>query len=186
MVDTEQLKDEVYEIVMAIPYGTVLTYGEIARLAGYPNHSRLAGRVMRRGGGLRIGLFCQFYAFLACDVLYLKRYHIQAVERFLDFRIQCLLVVRAVALAKHAEGREFLFLIINNVYSPEADDAAKVGREGLGMHLVLADDGERSLVAMAYRVNLVAAEGGMKIQLVVMVDIAERHSVRIAVIIEKG
>ena len=46
-VDTELFKKEVYEIVRAIPYGKVLTYGEIARLTGCPNHSRLVGRVMQ-------------------------------------------------------------------------------------------------------------------------------------------
>ena len=41
------LREAVYVIVAQIPRGRVLTYGEIARLAGYPNHSRLVGRIMR-------------------------------------------------------------------------------------------------------------------------------------------
>ncbi len=41
------LREVVYEIVAQIPRGRVLTYGAIARLAGYPNHSRLVGRIMR-------------------------------------------------------------------------------------------------------------------------------------------
>ena len=41
------LREAVYAIVAQIPRGRVLTYGEIARLAGYPNHSRLVGRIMR-------------------------------------------------------------------------------------------------------------------------------------------
>ena len=55
----EGLRETVYEIVAQIPRGRVLTYGAIARLAGYPNHSRLVGRIMRgapdgqRGLGLR-------------------------------------------------------------------------------------------------------------------------------------
>ncbi len=40
------LRETVYEIVAQIPRGRVLTYGAIARLAGYPNHSRLVGRIM--------------------------------------------------------------------------------------------------------------------------------------------
>lgn len=43
----ESLRETVYEIVAQIPSGRVLTYGAIARLAGYPNHSRLVGRIMR-------------------------------------------------------------------------------------------------------------------------------------------
>ena len=43
----EGLWETVYEIVAQIPQGKVLTYGVIASLAGYPNHSRLVGRIMR-------------------------------------------------------------------------------------------------------------------------------------------
>jgi methylated-DNA-protein-cysteine methyltransferase-like protein len=43
----EELRKTVYEIVSQIPRGKVLTYGAIALLAGYPNHSRLVGRIMR-------------------------------------------------------------------------------------------------------------------------------------------
>jgi len=43
----DSLREVVYAIVSQIPQGRVLTYGAIARLAGYPNHSRLVGRVMR-------------------------------------------------------------------------------------------------------------------------------------------
>lgn len=43
----ETLRPMVYQIVAQIPYGHVITYGTIADLAGYPNHSRLVGRIMR-------------------------------------------------------------------------------------------------------------------------------------------
>lgn len=43
----EGLREMVYAIVAQIPCGRVLTYGTIARLAGFPNHSRLVGRIMR-------------------------------------------------------------------------------------------------------------------------------------------
>lgn len=38
--------EEVYGIVRQIPPGRVLTYGQLARLAGCPNHARRAGRAM--------------------------------------------------------------------------------------------------------------------------------------------
>lgn len=41
------LRIEVYDIVRQIPCGRVLTYGRIAELCGWPNHSRLVGRIMR-------------------------------------------------------------------------------------------------------------------------------------------
>ncbi|MGA7991832.1 MAG: MGMT family protein [Thermoanaerobaculia bacterium] len=33
----------IYAVVLAIPRGRVATYGQVARLAGLPNHARLAG-----------------------------------------------------------------------------------------------------------------------------------------------
>ena len=43
----ENLRFMVYDIVNQIPRGYVLTYGAIATLCGFPNHSRLVGRIMR-------------------------------------------------------------------------------------------------------------------------------------------
>lgn len=45
-IDTAQFRQDVYSIVAAIPYGKVLTYGQVAVLAGYPNHSRLVGHLL--------------------------------------------------------------------------------------------------------------------------------------------
>lgn len=45
-IDTAQFRQDVYSIVAAIPYGKVLTYGQVAQLAGYPNHSRLVGHIL--------------------------------------------------------------------------------------------------------------------------------------------
>lgn len=45
-VDTAQFRQDVYAIVAAIPHGKVLTYGQVALLAGYPNHSRLVGNLL--------------------------------------------------------------------------------------------------------------------------------------------
>lgn len=45
-IDTARFRQDVYSIIAAIPYGKVLTYGQVALLAGYPNHSRLVGRLL--------------------------------------------------------------------------------------------------------------------------------------------
>lgn len=45
-IDFQQFKKSVYEIVSQIPKGRVLTYGDIARLAGRPNHARFVGHLM--------------------------------------------------------------------------------------------------------------------------------------------
>mgnify|MGYP001945285540 CR=1 FL=1 len=36
----------VYAWLMAVPAGQVTTYGQLARLAGYPRHARFVGRLM--------------------------------------------------------------------------------------------------------------------------------------------
>lgn len=45
-MDKTHLYEEVYSIVEEIPWGKVLTYGEIARLSGKPQYSRMVGRAM--------------------------------------------------------------------------------------------------------------------------------------------
>ena len=41
------MNNEVYEIVRQIPYGHVISYGQIARLIGRPTSARAVGAVMR-------------------------------------------------------------------------------------------------------------------------------------------
>lgn len=48
--DKQQFIADVYNIVSQIPCGKVLTYGAIARLAGWPNHSRMVGWALRTVG----------------------------------------------------------------------------------------------------------------------------------------
>lgn len=45
-MDKALFYEEVYSIVKEIPPGNVLTYGEIARLAGKPQYSRMVGQAM--------------------------------------------------------------------------------------------------------------------------------------------
>lgn len=42
----DDFRQNVYAVVAAIPPGRVLTYGDVARLAGWPLHSRWVGRVL--------------------------------------------------------------------------------------------------------------------------------------------
>lgn len=41
------LKQTIWQVVAAIPAGNVATYGQVARLAGYPNHARYVGTTMK-------------------------------------------------------------------------------------------------------------------------------------------
>ncbi len=44
----EKMKEQVWQIVNAIPKGQVASYGQVARLAGMPQQSRLVGRILSR------------------------------------------------------------------------------------------------------------------------------------------
>ena len=45
-LDKEDFKQAVYQMVRYVPKGRVTSYGAIARAIGYPNMSRLVGRVL--------------------------------------------------------------------------------------------------------------------------------------------
>ena len=43
-----ELREAVWQLVASIPKGKVASYGQIAKLAGYPSHSRYVGRTLRQ------------------------------------------------------------------------------------------------------------------------------------------
>jgi len=46
-MDKLQLNEIIWQIVASIPQGQVATYGQVARLAGFPNHARYVGTTLR-------------------------------------------------------------------------------------------------------------------------------------------
>lgn len=44
--DTDELARMILAVVIAIPYGKVASYGQVAAMAGLPKHARLVGRVL--------------------------------------------------------------------------------------------------------------------------------------------
>jgi methylated-DNA-protein-cysteine methyltransferase related protein len=46
--------DAIYRVVKRIPRGKVATYGQVARLAGFPNHARLVGYAMHSLNDTRV------------------------------------------------------------------------------------------------------------------------------------
>lgn len=47
MLETqEQRREAIYLALAQVPKGKVITYGSLAKLAGFPNGARLAGRLM--------------------------------------------------------------------------------------------------------------------------------------------
>lgn len=47
-MSTQVLEELIWQILASIPEGKVSTYGQIARLAGYPNHARFVGRTLKK------------------------------------------------------------------------------------------------------------------------------------------
>lgn len=43
MVTSLPIRQEIYQVVALIPSGKVATYGQIARLSGFPRHARMVG-----------------------------------------------------------------------------------------------------------------------------------------------
>lgn len=43
----KELAPMIFQVIAQIPYGRVASYGQIARLAGIPKHSRLVGYVLK-------------------------------------------------------------------------------------------------------------------------------------------
>ncbi len=44
----KKIREQIWQIVNAIPRGRVCTYGQVANLAGMPQQSRLVGRILAR------------------------------------------------------------------------------------------------------------------------------------------
>ena len=44
--DAVAFRQSVLEVVSLVPLGKVVSYGLVARLAGWPNHARMVGRVL--------------------------------------------------------------------------------------------------------------------------------------------
>ena len=44
---TSSLKEIIWQVVAAIPYGKVATYGQVAKLCGFPRHARYVGMTLR-------------------------------------------------------------------------------------------------------------------------------------------
>ena len=47
-MESPKINEIVWQIVAAIPRGKIATYGQVARLAGYPNHARFVGTTLKK------------------------------------------------------------------------------------------------------------------------------------------
>lgn len=47
-MQTDPIRETIWQIVASIPQGRVATYGQVARLAGYPSHARFVGTTLKK------------------------------------------------------------------------------------------------------------------------------------------
>ncbi len=43
-----QLNEQFWQLISMVPRGKIATYGQIATLAGYPNHARAVGSTLKK------------------------------------------------------------------------------------------------------------------------------------------
>jgi len=75
--NTANFYSDVYDVVRQIPAGHVLSYGHIAKLIGWPNHSRLVGRAMH-DAPLELNLPC--HRVVTSDGRTVPGWHQQAIS----------------------------------------------------------------------------------------------------------
>ena len=47
-MDKPNLNEIIWQVVASIPHGKVATYGQIARICGFPNHARYVGATLKK------------------------------------------------------------------------------------------------------------------------------------------
>tara|TARA_R110001606_G_scaffold399310_1_gene584726 strand:+ start:51828 stop:52145 length:318 start_codon:yes stop_codon:yes gene_type:complete len=48
LIDRIDLNEIIWQVVASIPKGRVATYGQVAKLAGYPSHARYVGATLKK------------------------------------------------------------------------------------------------------------------------------------------
>ena len=107
-------------------------------------------------------------------------------DRFAYLALQAGMVARVVAFAQDTQAGEDVLHPVEDLYPAESDGATEISGVLVGMDVVLRDDGERAFGFAQQRVNLMLLDGGVEINLTVLVGITEWHAVRVAAVAEDG
>ena len=143
--------------------------------------------VRRSGGAVRVAvLLSQFDGLLAGQMFYFHTEHQHAVETFLYFLLQRLIMMGVVAVAQQSGSGEFLISVIDDADMSESDDAAEEGGVALAVHIVLVDDAEGSLVVPPDGVHLMSFDSTMEVEATLVVDETDRHCIRIIIVAQQS
>ena len=77
-------------------------------------------------------------------------------------------------------------LVLDDLDSAESNYATEEGGVLLRLNIILLDDTERCLIALADGINLMASQSTMEIQLTFVIDIADRNGIRIIIITQQA
>ena len=84
----------------------------------------------------------QLDGLLTCEVLDVKPQHEHMGKVLVNLALQARVIMRRMAKSQPAQCSQPFVIILNDVDLAEGDNTLEVGRERLGMHLILGDDTE--------------------------------------------
>ena len=77
--------------------------------------------------------------------------------------LQSFVLIRIVAVAEHSGHFQLLVLVLDNADSAESNHATEEGGVLLRLNIILLDDTERCLIALADGINLMASQSTMEV-----------------------
>ena len=115
-------------------------------------------------------------------MLNVKTNHQHARQSALNLPLQGFILIRIVAVAKHAGRLQFLLLILNDVDSAESYHTTEERGVLLWLDIILLDDTKGCLVTLTDSINFMASQGTVEVQLTLMINIADRNGIRIIIV----
>ena len=115
-------------------------------------------------------------------MLYVEAERKHVGKAFLYLFLKAFLIVGVVSLGEQSGGGHLLGVVHYDVYPAKGYHAAEVGGVFAGMNIVLLDDTEGCLVAVADRIDYVATQCTVEEEFSLGIYITDRHGVWIAVV----
>ena len=129
----------------------------------------------------------QLYGLFSCHVLDVHAEQCYAWHSFVNLVLQIeFMATRCIVASQQAEGFHSLAVIFYYMDTPESYHAAEIGGELGGMHVVAVYHTKGTPLILPHCINFVPLAGRMKVEVVVVIDEAQRYGVGIAAIAYNG
>lgn len=119
----------------------------------------------------------EFYRLFAGKVFNAHFEHCATREAACYFLGQALGIVGIATLPQYFKSRHFFGIILDNPDGAEGYRAAEICGVGLGMDFVLRNHRKARIAVLCKQINLMPIEGGVKIQLSIVIDMAQRNAI---------